>query len=66
MSADLKIAANPPAFFVDFCRKANIEPTRRQLAAWKRGEGTACELAKREAGHNRKVRAALVAQGIAK
>lgn len=45
--------------FRRFCSLAKIEPTRRQWLKWQRAEGAAYQLAAREAGHNRKVRAAL-------
>jgi hypothetical protein len=63
VSANLKMATELPPLFAEFCAKVGVQPTSRQLRAWFRGDGTAHAAALREAGHNRKVRAELIAQG---
>lgn len=64
--ADLKLAPAEATLFRRFCDKTSpvTQPTLRQYRLWKRGKGQPYALAKKESGHNKKLRAELEQEGI--
>ena len=57
-------ACDSGRLFLQWCDRLSIPPTQRQWCIWQRGEGQPLAAARKESGHNRKLRARLIAVGL--